>query len=505
MLNIDQNSVRGSGGILSALSLRCCEYIRSITPSADLFLWPEESVRDLERIIVHTSPHLDEYFAELIFRACLPPEKRACEFVEQSIYSKKNDLTCQHLWPTAAVLGIGGTVSGGARSLFLFDEHVVDEEIGKSARTASSCSDLVVKKIMPNIPAPIQRVLLEVNAIDEFGNAHPQSIAGLIKSVHEVRFAFKIDPTSDKYIRGSLTPDWKRAIMDVCITAILYCLQENIDLIGDPDGKRRSLEASLDNYAANCPHRDNRDFGDALHWIRSNYLDQAGAFADAFLMQDEKTPIRDATGAPIPELFILGRVCFACEQCWGANIRDLIATHFWEVAMQGQLNFYPIKRSVEEMFNRNLAKLVTGVGFLRKEILPPIGLGGGWKCPVWIVSISPNSSVFLPQKGIQNFINENNNIDPGNKKNKKGCGLVLIHDSIQGTSALFKCSGVPESKWERLVKLIKEKESDCWHIVPNRKGGIAPFVVNGNKTHQYVPRTGLDITTLARLVQRTFY
>ena len=173
--------------------------------------------------------------------------------------------------------------------------------------------------------------------------------------------------------------------------------------------------------------------------------------------------------------------------------------------MQGQLNFYPVKRVVTEMFAKNINKMVSTVGFLRREILPPMDLGNGWKCPLWIVSIAPDSSVFLANKGIMNYINVENNVDPRNVRNPKGCGLVLVLDNILGTSALFKCSGIPDNKWKRLVDLIKSKENDCWHVVPNPTGGIAPFIVNGNRTHQYVPRTGLDATTLALLARKAFY
>ena len=113
MLTISQTEIQKAGGVLAALTEKSCEYIRSILPPAAMLGFGGIET-GLDRIIVHTSPHLDEYFAELVFRLCLPQEKRNCDFLEQSIFSKTNDLACQHLWPTAAVLGIGGTVSGGA-------------------------------------------------------------------------------------------------------------------------------------------------------------------------------------------------------------------------------------------------------------------------------------------------------------------------------------------------------------------------------------------------------
>jgi hypothetical protein len=74
-----------------------------------------------------------------------------------------------------------------------------------------------------------------------------------------------------------------------------------------------------------------------------------------------------------------------------------------------------------------------------------------------------------------------------------------------GTSALFKGTHIPEDKWQRLVRVIESKEDECWHIIERSDGTIAPFILNGNKTHQYVPRTALDDKSLVELIKRTFY
>jgi hypothetical protein len=511
MLTISQAETQRAGGFLAVLTDKSCEYIRSLLPQSAVVGFDGKEA-DLERIIVHTNPHLDEYFAEFIFRSCLPKERRGCGFAEQSIYSKTADLACQHLWPTAAVLGIGGTVSGGVNPLFLFDEHVIDEEIGKSKRTASSCSQLVSQKLIRRLPPPLEILLSEVNAIDEYANAHEQNLANLIKPLHEVRFTTKIDPASGNFVSDFLTPDWKRAIVDASITAIAYCLQEKIDLVGNPDDKKALLKESLENYKLNSPHSSHPDFEAALKFIRDTYFDQAKVFSEAVLKKDEdrngkivKVPILDAAGNEIPQLFLLSRVVFACEHCWGENIRNIIATHFWEVAMQSQLNFILVRRSVAEMFDKNVKRFVSSAGAICREVLPPMNVGGGRKFPVWLVSIAPTSSVFLANKGVANFINEENNVEADSRRRAKGCGLVLVQDRIQGTTALFKCSAISDDKWEKLVNLIRAREPDCWHVVPTPSGGIASFILNGNKTHRHVPRTGLDIVTLSGLVRHTFY
>jgi hypothetical protein len=98
-------------------------------------------------------------------------------------------------------------------------------------------------------------------------------------------------------------------------------------------------------------------------------------------------------------------------------------------------------------------------------------------------------------QAIQNYLSDNN----------YGCGFVLVRNPTLGTSALFKGANIPEEKWEKLVHLIKGKEDECWHVIERSDGTIAPFILNGNKTHQYVPRSALDDKALVALVKRTMY
>jgi hypothetical protein len=129
------------------------------------------------------------------------------------------------------------------------------------------------------------------------------------------------------------------------------------------------------------------------------------------------------------------------------------------------------------------------------------------KCPVWVVSMTPAPDIIRPHKAITNFINGEN----------YGCGLILIRDAVLNTTALLCCEGVPYEKWKRLVDEITDKEGEsiepgegnpedcgCWHIQKN-PGGYGNFILNGNKAHQYVPRSALDAAALCELVKRTFY
>jgi hypothetical protein len=512
MITITQSDVAASGGVLAALADKSCECIRRVLKSG----WkepPQDVLGSLERIIVHTEPHLDEYFAELLFRSCLPREKQKCEFIEQSVFSATNDLGCQHLWPSAAVLGIGSTAAAGVMPLFLFDEHVSGQ-----SKIAASCSQVVAEKMFNSIPAAVATVLTEVNAIDEFGGGHPQNLNNLIKTLHEARFWFGKDTADDTEMRDNLTPEWKRAIVDACLAAVITCVEDGIDLKSEPAAKRASLTSSLDNYIQCSVHAGHPRFQDTANRIRSVFGDQVNVFRDAFL-RNRRGPINDAAGQPIPQLLILSRVCFACEHCWGTKLRDVITTHFWEQEFQKQLNFYAVEDTIKSLFATGKGRAVTPIGAFTRtglpEIMADVRTAGAQqqiqkkKRPVWVVSVTPAAGIFKPNQAISSFINKNNG----------GCGLILVRDTMVGTSALFKCSAIPQTQWQRLVSEIINKEgesnpslagnesesSGCWYVPRDSGGGIAPFILNGNKSHQYVPRSGLDATALCELVKRTFY
>ena len=122
MINMTPRYIEEAGGVLRAISLKSAEVVREVLGEENIKPMNKAKLDHLDRILVHTSPHLDEYLAVLLFRACLPPQKlREVQLEEFTLNSISNDRLAIATWRNAAVFGIGGTHKGGANPLFLFD------------------------------------------------------------------------------------------------------------------------------------------------------------------------------------------------------------------------------------------------------------------------------------------------------------------------------------------------------------------------------------------------
>jgi hypothetical protein len=480
MLVINQLDIQQTGGLLAALTKKSEDYIRSVLLKKGKVRFDFEKAKYLDRIIVHTDPHIDEYVAELFFRACMSEKQNTLEipFQELSIYSIDNDLNCKTLFPTSAVLGIGNVASGGAEALFLFDEHV---NTGQRVRSLDSCSQVVASKFIANIPQSVDILLREINVIDSYGGAHPQHLGNLIKRLHDTRFAF------DSQTWGYLSDHWKRAIVDACLAAVVYCLENKIDLWGEPKIKAEAVKKSISNYAQHSLHKNNDKFNEVHNRIRTEYHNQTKIFnaPNALLKDREGNAIRDA-GKTIPQILLFSRVCFACEKCWGEKISRIITTHFWEVIFQDQINFSVMQGELKVALSKRGKRFNTKVGTLKMRILPSINQ----KNKLWVMSFSPNNPGFIgaSKAALLNYINRNNN----------ACGVILIENPYHGTKALFK-GKIPLEKWQKLVKLIISKEKDYWYEAsPN-------FILNGNKAHRYRNQSRMDINSLEKMIRETFY
>ena len=76
-MNLSQEfGFNSSSGIIVELTRISAESISKLLKEHHSLNGRIDDLDSLHRLIVHTDPHLDEYFAELVYRACLPPLDR---------------------------------------------------------------------------------------------------------------------------------------------------------------------------------------------------------------------------------------------------------------------------------------------------------------------------------------------------------------------------------------------------------------------------------------------
>ena len=504
MNQIDLNYIKKSGGLLSAISMKAVEYLRTLVPVNQKL---EGISKAIERHIVHTDPHLDEYLSELLMRAAIQRNSNEIEFKEETLFSDTDDFLAQELWVNGVVFGIGGTISPGVKPLLIFDEHVK----GKG-RISSSCCEMVAKYItngdLNKIPNSIEKVINEVNCIDAYGKGDPQHLAKILKNVHEVRFLFAKGASPKDDIRDNLTEVWKRTLVDAILVSIIYCLENNIDLLHKPDEKKDSLMRSLKNYASISLHNNESTFSKSYQWISGVYGDQQKAFDRAFLKDPTDKFILDHQGNKIPQYLLLSRICFALYQCWDSGIATFIMNHLWETEVLKQINFYAVEDEISDLLTKNnTVNKNTKVGYIAKRTLKSIDIRKeivdrvtrqkkvlNIKAPLWVIYAKPYADYFQAQKVITNILNEFNN----------GCGLIIIENTVIGTKLLSRGSSIFNNKWRTLTKQVMGFEPDKWYDPTLDPAKPTFFIINGNKAHQYILRSGLDLESLCSLSEKVF-
>jgi len=504
MMQITSTDIKNSGGLLSAISMKSVEYLRSLLPVNQKLVGISKTI---ERHIVHTDPHLDEYFSELLMRAAIQRNSNEIEFKEETIFSDTDDFLAQELWVNGIVFGIGGTIAPGVKPLLIFDEHVK----GKG-RISLSCCEMVAKYItngdLSKIPSSIEKVINEVNCIDAYGKGDAQHLSKILKNVHEVRFLFEKGATPKEDVRDNLTEVWKRTLVDGILVAVIYCLQNSIDLLNNPDEKKDSLMRSLKAYISVSLHKDEKFFAESYQWISGVYGDQKKAFERAYLKDPTDKFIPDSNGNKVPQYLLLSRICFALHQCWDSGIATFIMNHLWETEIMKQINFSAVKAEISDLLVRNRSvDKSTKIGYISKRTLKSIDIRKetidrqtrqkiivNTKAPLWVIYAKPYADYFQTQKVITNIINENND----------GCGLVIIENTVIGTKLLSRGSSIFNNNWRALTKQVMSFEPEKWYDPTLDPAKPTFFIINGNKSHQYILKSGLDLESLCSLSEKFF-
>ena len=465
MLRIDSEYIRRNGGFLHAVRKKCNRYLKALLEQESCIKTLDVPLEKFDRTIVHASPHLDEYFADLILRSVLPDHKMDIDFMEMAIHSKSDDISCKAYWPNACVIGIGGTVSGGVSPLLLFDEHLL-----KGKRSDESCSQMVIDfTLRPEIPSSIKKLLKEVNEIDSVGGAHDQHIKHIINTAHEVRMLLVGNAHDEDRISDWMNPEWKKTLMDSILTAIIYCLEHDINLERYPKEKETSLKKSLSHFIEYCSYKNDIFFKPTINRIKNIYLNQLVIFKNAKLPKSKKDD----------QLLILGRISFALEKCWGENIARIIMVHLWEVIYQGQYSFEHISAELRHL-NADDGSFRNSFGHFEKRSLTVIH--NSQTEEFWFFAVRSTPKLIKGNRAISNFINTHN----------KGRGIILIKNEFSCTQAIFKGRGVDQELWELFVDVIN-LEQECWHITHSDNGNYASFILNGNPSHRYVPQSTITL------------
>src|SRR5579875_3169988 len=124
-ISLDSSYIEDKGGILNALTYASAQYIRTVLKKyiGEANLKRFSQPNKLRRTIIHKNAHLDEYFAELIFRSILPYHLMDIEVSEHVLMSKEDDTYAKISWANGVVFGIHSDEAGGAKALAFYDEH----------------------------------------------------------------------------------------------------------------------------------------------------------------------------------------------------------------------------------------------------------------------------------------------------------------------------------------------------------------------------------------------
>ena len=492
--------------LLSSLSIKCVNDVKSVF--GDMPLWnPEDSIlQGLKCIFMHKNPHIDEYLSSLFFRACLPASKQNLFVDEVALTSKDNDIAAMQTWPAAAVFGIGNTYSGGAKPLISFDEHVREGE----EKAVNSLAMLMKRRIIGNrqAPPPVFRILNEVNHIDAFGGAHQKNLANYIKNLHFLKLQIK---NNDGVNTHYIPPRWKQTIVDVCVTSFILGIQEQRFDFQSISVWLPIIKEELKKFTKKTALKADPLFGSAFYRVSQFMTD----IFDKELKNDRvKLCIPDKKGSRVPKRFsgeyvdqimLVPYLSVLIERYFGEDIAFIMLAPLWEARVAREIENTMTRKTLEEYVpgDDELINADSPIG--RLTVLhcdgpdDDFGEPEGERTCTWIFDLDASSSISSPNT-LNFFISRNNS----------GNGYTIYRDYSNGYIVLTKSYAISEAEWEAVCEELILSEGitnglcgkcGCWHVTRNTNG-VAGFLLNGNPSHLYVPRSNITAESLRDLIHR---
>lgn len=512
-IKINSSYINEKGGVLNALTTASAQYIYKVCEKNSrrngniIKRFDNAKVKMLRRNFIHTNAHLDEYYAELIFRVILPPHLKDLEIREHSLIAKDNDTLAKSSWPSGVVFGIRPDETGGAEALQVFDEHNAD-----GTRIKPSCSQLVAEEYLGNsIPPSVQAILDEVNMSDSNKGAHQYNLKNIIPDMHNLLLVVGFNHNKKEPINKYMTEQWKRAIINACIAAMIYCYENNIynhsELQNDKKIElERMTKKSLDYFNEKNILKDISPIyeevrGIIYHHFRVNYKTDEHPTIDKAVWRDNHGNYK------CKQLLIIHRICYALEKCWGIKIANLIMMHIWQILFQKQLSFKEISNQITFAKDEG-GILSTSFGEIEKRIIKGVkyrpeqsekdlrkrDISDDYE--LWIIYIKvTNPCHYNCATVIKNIVNGSYT-----SRGNEGFGVFLLHDQIINSKVINRGSTFPYDKWEKLSDEIQKEEPECWFQLKSIEDEYADFLINRNKAHQEQLPSDLDIDKLEKII-----
>lgn len=492
---LDQSYIDGKGGILNALTYASAQYIYKVLErhGRDNIKWFDSTKsHKLKRTIIHKNAHLDEYFAELIFRAILPPHLKDIEVCEHVLMSKEDDTYAKISWPNGVVFGIHADETGGAEALTFFDEHHAN-----GSRLKPSCSQLVAEEYLGNrIPKSIQKVLDEVNLNDSNKGAHQFHFAHVIKEIHDVLFIVGKDEINNNIVTKYLTEGWKRAIIDTVLTSMVYCFENDLEgvILKKPFDVLKSTEESFNYFINYNPLTSEKYYEETVKFYRDNIININPIVTAKWKVNLAGHEL--SSKERVDQILIIPRICYSLNSCWGNEIAKFIMMHVWNIIFQRQMNFYLIQDKIKGL---HIDSTIEGeFGKISKyeiynSYIKPEASGKrtsfNQDSKICLISIElTNPSYYNITKPILNYINNDYN-----KGGNNGFGIFILHDKIINSMLINKGTTFPKEIWKIFSDKIYNTEPDRWFQL-RTNDNYADYILNRTKAHQdQLPSNLIDI------------